>query len=78
MLQKIRQLVQKLAGKGAAESVPEPEEDELCCSGTVHIAYRGVSDDRMYIAYKRTWNEVRFFRPNGLRVFCADCRRRLL
>jgi hypothetical protein len=55
----------------------EPEE-ESCCKGRVHIAYRGVSDDRMYLAYNRGWAEVKFFRPNGLRVFCADCRRRLL
>ncbi len=50
----------------------------ICCQGRVHIAYRGVSDERMYIAYSRKWAEVRYFRPNGLRVFCADCRMRLL
>ena len=49
-----------------------------CCSGRVHIAYRGVSDDRLYLAENRTNNEVKFFRPIGLRVFCADCRKRLL
>jgi hypothetical protein len=51
---------------------------DLCCSGKVNIAYRGVSDDRLYMAYSRHWNEVRFFKPHGLRVFCLDCRRRLL
>lgn len=54
------------------------EEYELCCEGTVHIAYRGVSDDKMYVAYNRRWDEVKFFKPNGLRVFCTGCRRRLL
>jgi hypothetical protein len=58
---------------------PEAEpESETCCNGNVHIAYRGLADDRMYMAYGRKWKEVRFFRPNGLRAFCADCRRRLL
>lgn len=48
-----------------------------CCTPNVHIAYRGKSDDRMYMAYNRTWQEVRYFQPNGLRVFCAECRRRV-
>lgn len=56
----------------------EEEEVEICCQGTVHIAYRGMADDRMYVSYSRKWAELRFFRPNGLRVFCADCRQRLL
>lgn len=59
----------------AAEAEPEAE---LCHGGHVHIAYRGASDDRMYMAYSRHWNEVKFFRPIGLRVFCKECRRRLL
>jgi hypothetical protein len=48
-----------------------------CCSDRVHIAYRGVSDDRLYLAENRTSNEVKYFRPIGLRVFCAVCRKRL-
>lgn len=58
---------------------PAPKEDvEIpCCSETVHIAYRGVSDDRLYMARDRTWYEVRFYKPLGLRVFCAVCRRRV-
>ena len=59
--------------------LPEPEaEEELCCEGSVHIAYRGASDDKQYIAYSRKWKEVKFFKPNGLKVFCANCRRRLM
>jgi hypothetical protein len=64
--------------KPTPEAAPtEAEEAELCCDGEVHIAYRGIADDRLYMAYQRKWNEVRFFKPNGLRVFCAGCRRRL-
>lgn len=66
----------KEAAKVAAKA--EEEAVELCCQGTVHIAYRGMADDRMYVSYSRKWAELRFFRPNGLRVFCADCRQRLL
>ena len=54
------------------------QDGPICCSGQVHIAYRGVSDERLYISKGRSWGEVRYFRPNGLRVFCADCRRRLI
>lgn len=62
---------------GEAED-SSPEEDLVCCKGIVHIAYRGIADDRMYLSYSRQWNEIRFFRANGLRVFCADCRHRVL
>ncbi len=48
-----------------------------CCSDKVHIAYRGVSDDRLYIAYERKWSEVKFFRPKNLRVYCQQCRHRI-
>lgn len=55
------------------------EQESPCCwGGVVHIAYRGVSDDRMYVAYGRKWVEVKYFKPRGLRVFCAACRRRIL
>jgi hypothetical protein len=60
-----------------SDSPPQGDED-VCCQGQVHIAFRGVADDHMYMAYNRKWPEVRYFRPNGLRVFCAGCRRRLL
>lgn len=62
---------------GSVESV-EPAEEMVCCKGIVHIAYRGIADDRVYMSYSRLWNEIRFFRPNGLKVFCADCRSRVL
>jgi hypothetical protein len=50
---------------------------EECCSPEVNIAYRGLSDDRLYMAYGRQRGEVKFYKPNGLRVFCARCRKRL-
>ena len=66
------------AGDKSQAEDSSPAEDLVCCKGVVHIAYRGIADDRMYLSYSRQWNEIRFFRANGLRVFCADCRHRVL
>jgi len=83
-LQSVRGLAKRLlAGQPAGQPKREDginsnPEDVACCDGQVHIAYRGVSDDRLYIVYARKWSEVRYFRQNGLRVFCSGCRRRLL
>ncbi|HMY02575.1 MAG TPA: hypothetical protein PKN86_05110 [Candidatus Obscuribacter sp.] len=71
-------ILRRFVGKGKGKAPVQETSDENCCSGTVHIAYRGVSDERLYLSKGRTWSEVRYFRPHGLRVFCADCRRRML
>lgn len=71
-------ILRRLVRKGKAPVPVQESTSESCCSGTVHIAYRGVSDERLYLSKGRSWSEVRYFRPHGLRVFCADCRRRLL
>jgi len=61
------------------ETKQTPEEIKVpCCSEEVHIAYRGKADDRLYIAYSRSWQEVRYFQKNGLKAFCAVCRHRVL
>jgi hypothetical protein len=80
MRPKILSFVAKLLGKPVQVDSPVDgeQENELCCEGVVHIAYRGVLDERLYMAYSRRWDEVRFFKPNGLKVFCAECRRRLI
>ena len=49
-----------------------------CCDALVNIVYRGVSDDRLYMAYQRKWPEIKFFRPHGLRAYCHKCRQRIL
>ena len=84
-LESVRGLAKRLfagqAGAGGRSVEPETNarpDDIPCCDGQVHIAYRGVSDDRLYIVYARKWSEVRYFRQNALRVFCAGCRRRVL
>jgi hypothetical protein len=59
------------------ESSDSGEGSRACCSENVHIAYRGISDDRLYMTYDRKWNEVKYFKPHGLKVYCATCRRRV-
>ncbi len=71
-------ILRRFVGKSKAPLPLQEITAESCCSGTVHIAYRGVSDERLYLSKGRSWSEVRYFRPHGLRVFCADCRRRVL
>lgn len=67
----------------AEELNKQPEEEDPnnitvpCCSEAVHIAFRGRADDRLYISYNRTWQEVKYFQSSGLRVFCATCRHRV-
>ena len=48
-----------------------------CCHAKINIAYRGLSDDRLYIAYGRNLSELKFFRPHNLRAYCQQCRKRL-
>lgn len=74
--------IQSLFSPTPTEQPPAQEQDpaqitDPCCGPIVHIAYRGKADDRMYMTYNRTWQEVRYYQPNGLRVFCATCRRRV-
>ncbi|MBY0551698.1 MAG: hypothetical protein K2W95_30725 [Candidatus Obscuribacterales bacterium] len=77
ILKKAANLLAKL--KKQKETAPEEEEVTVpCCSETVHIAFRGVADDKLYMARNRKWTEVRFYKQNGLRVFCATCRHRVL
>jgi hypothetical protein len=60
------------------EGQSKEDGNAVCCGNKVHIAYRGLSDDRLYLAHDRTWQEVKFYKPHGLKVFCCGCRRRLL
>jgi hypothetical protein len=61
-----------------AEKQTVTNENSPCCDSPVHIAYRGVSDDRLYLTYDKRWQDVKFFKPKGLRVYCKKCRNRIL
>jgi hypothetical protein len=79
ILQRIQSwLTSRGAKQSRANAASDDSQANPCCGPQVHVAYRGKSDDRLYMAYNRTWQEVRYFQPNGLRVFCAQCRRRVL
>lgn len=78
VLSKISDFIKSIVGKKTEPPATTGDDtEELCCKGVVHIYYRGLSDDRLYKALGRPWAEVRFYKPNGLKVFCADCRRRV-
>lgn len=74
--QALRALYRKAAG--LAPPPGEGADSGLCCSGSVHVAFRGLSDDRLYLSRGRRFSEVKYFKQNGLKVFCAGCRRRLI
>ncbi|MBI1269169.1 hypothetical protein GC174_01920 [bacterium] len=79
-LKKLKSYIRSLLGRQKVEADDNQNEADsvtICCGGAVHIAYRGLSDDRMYVSYNRKWQEVRYFRQNSLRVFCAECRQRI-
>jgi hypothetical protein len=56
----------------------EQSENVICCgSDKIHIAYRGLADERQYIEYNRKYEDLRYFRKNYLKIYCATCRRRI-
>jgi hypothetical protein len=81
----ISNFINWLKGKGIdLKTKKEPSKQNVpsnmgspCCNALVHIAYRGISDDRLYLVYDKKWSEVKFFRPHGLRVYCQKCRQRI-
>lgn len=74
---RIKSLLQRNADGQPTCAQDEDIVNACCDQPEVHIAYRGKSDDRMSVAYNRTWQEVRYFQAEGLRVFCKVCRRRV-
>jgi hypothetical protein len=63
------------AGANSAESVSvDQEQEELvtvpCCSDKVHVAYRGLSDDKLYLSHDRTWQEIKYFKAQS---FVGEC-----
>lgn len=70
-------LNKQIKSASSIQTLPETTNNPPCCSNIVHIAYRGISDDRLYLAYDRKWQEVKYFRPKNLRIFCKECRKRI-
>lgn len=80
-MKRVIERIVRLFKRADSEPAPTSEsaiEEIPCCGTGVHIAFRGISDDRLYLARDRKWVEVRYYKPHGLRVFCAGCRHRLI
>ena len=51
---------------------------QFCHKDKVHIFVRGMADGKMHAAKNRNYSDFRFYKKDGLKVFCAVCRKRLL
>ena len=61
-----------------AEEFQLPKDFEFCHKDKVHIFVRGLADGKMHVARNRNYSDFRFYKKDGLRVFCAKCRKRLV
>jgi len=55
-----------------------PENITFCHKGKVHIFVRGLADGKLHMAKNRSCSDIRFYKKQNLRVFCATCRKRLV
>lgn len=65
-------------GRKKAEDFQLPESIDFCHKDKVHIFVRGLADGKLHAAKNRNYSDFRFYKKDGLRVFCAVCRKRLL
>ena len=57
----------------------QPIEDvDFCHKDKVHIIVRGLADGRLHIAKNRNYSDVRFYKKENLKIFCAVCRKRII
>lgn len=70
----------KLSDKQIAtgEEFKLPDNVKLCHSDKVHIFVRGLADGKLHMAKNRNFSDVRFYKKQNLRVFCATCRKRII
>ena len=50
----------------------------FCHKEKVHIFVRGLADGKLHAAKNRNHSDFRFYKKQGLKVFCAVCRKRLV
>ena len=55
-----------------------PKNIEFCHKDKVHIFVRGLADGKLHTAKNRNYSDFRFYKKDGLKVFCAVCRKRLV
>ena len=64
--------------KSPHEEFQIPKDFQFCHKDKVHIFVRGLADGKLHAAKNRNYSDFRFYKKDGLRVFCAVCRQRLL
>lgn len=50
----------------------------FCHKDKVHIFVRGLADGKLHSAKNRNYSDIRFYKKQGLKVFCVVCRKRIL
>lgn len=77
----------KVLGRTGQEIDPEiqpseefqlPKDFNFCHKETVHIFIRGLADGKLHVARNKHYSDFRFYKKQGLKVFCAVCRKRIL
>ena len=62
----------------ALEDFQLPKEIDFCHKDKVHIIVRGLADGKLHIAKNRNYSDLRFYKKQDLKVFCAVCRKRII
>ena len=65
-------------GRKKIEDFQLSENIDFCHKETVHIFVRGLADGKLHAAKNRNYSDFRFYKKDGLKVFCAVCRKRLV
>ncbi|MBI3591328.1 MAG: hypothetical protein HY094_08150 [Candidatus Melainabacteria bacterium] len=69
-------------GNNSSRSLHEefqlPQDFIFCHKDKVHIFVRGLADGKLHAAKNRNYSDFRFYKKDGLKVFCAVCRKRLV
>ena len=74
----------KILSRGRSRSASTVEEFQIppdfkfCHKDKVHIFVRGLVDGKLHSAKNRNHGDFRFYKKQGLKVFCAICRKRLV
>ena len=69
---------QSTSKKQLQEEFQIPEDFDFCHKEKVHIFIRGLADGKIHAAKSRNYSDFRFYKKDGLKVFCAVCRKRLI
>ena len=63
--------------KQPIEEFQLPLDFNFCHKDKVHIFVRGLADGKLHVARNRNYSDFRFYKKDGLKVFCAVCRKKI-